>query len=288
MPYRFLRFPGGKCKAVTLSYDDGAPQDMKLMEILNRYGLKCTFNINSSRMLAGKGISVNQARQMLASGHEIAVHGAEHLANGLLSPLDGIREVLHCREELEQAFGMIIRGMAYPDSGITCFANTAEYENIRRYLKDLGIAYSRTLKGDNDSFELPADWHAWMPTCHHANPKLAEYMESFLNIDLETQYVSRRYSRLFYIWGHSFEFDRQDNWDVLDRIGETLGGREDIWYATNIEIYDYVNAWNQLIRSADGKIVYNPTVTDIWFAEVSAAMEMKEYCIHAGETLHNG
>ena len=130
MPYRFLRFPGGKCKAVTLSYDDGAPEDIPFLEIINRYGLKCTFNLNSRGLLAGKGISVQDAKDMLAAGHEVAVHGAEHLAEGLLSPLDGIREVLHCREELEQALGTIIRGMAYPDSGITCFGNTAQYENF--------------------------------------------------------------------------------------------------------------------------------------------------------------
>jgi len=288
MPYRFLRFPGGKCKAVTLSYDDGATEDIPFLEIINRYGLKCTFNLNSRSFLAGKGISVQDAKDMLAAGHEVAVHGAEHLAEGLLSPLDGIREVLHCREELEQALGTIIRGMAYPDSGITCFGNTAQYENIRRYLKDLGIAYARTLKGDNDRFELPADWYAWMPTCHHKNPQLHEYMESFLSLDVRNQYISRKCSRLFYIWGHSFEFKRQNNWDVLESIGKTLGEHEDIWYATNIEIRDYVAAWDALHRSADGKIVYNPTVTDIWFAEVSAAMEMKEYCIHAGETLQIG
>ena len=43
----FMRFPGGLGKALTLSYDDGVEQDIKLIDILNRYGLKCTFNLNS-------------------------------------------------------------------------------------------------------------------------------------------------------------------------------------------------------------------------------------------------
>ena len=34
-------------KALTFSYDDGVTQDKRLIKILNKYGLKCTFNINS-------------------------------------------------------------------------------------------------------------------------------------------------------------------------------------------------------------------------------------------------
>ena len=37
----------GKLKAVTFSYDDGMTQDIRLIELLNKYNLKCTFNINS-------------------------------------------------------------------------------------------------------------------------------------------------------------------------------------------------------------------------------------------------
>ena len=44
---KFLRFPGGKAKALTLSYDDGMRQDMRMVEILRPAGIKCTFNINS-------------------------------------------------------------------------------------------------------------------------------------------------------------------------------------------------------------------------------------------------
>ena len=47
--YRFLRFPDFRYKAVTLSYDDGVVFDKKLIQILDEYGLKCTFNLNSER-----------------------------------------------------------------------------------------------------------------------------------------------------------------------------------------------------------------------------------------------
>lgn len=172
--------------------------------------------------------------------------------------------------------------MAYPDSGITKLSNGASYEKIKQYLTDLDIVYSRTLGGDNDEFVLPNDWHAWMPTAHHINPKIMEYIDKFLNIDLsQNAYGTRREPRLFYLWGHSCEFERNNNWKLLEDICIKLSGKSDIWYATNMEIYEYVNAYNSLIYSANGKIVYNPTLLDIWFD-----VDGKEYKISSGETLN--
>ena len=85
---------------------------------------------------------------------------------------------------------------------------------------------------------------------------------------------------LFYVWGHSYEFDNNNNWEVIEEFAEYMGGREDIWYATNMEIYDYVNAYRSLVISADGKRVYNPTLIDIWFD-----LDGKQYKVASGETI---
>ena len=281
MGYRFLRFPGGKAKALTLSYDDGCKADIRLAETLDKYGIKATFNLNSTRVLAGNDLTVEDANKLMSNGHEVAVHGENHMACGIVSPAEGIHDVLNCREELEKAFGRIIRGMAYPDTGITHFANGADYQKVKNYLTDLGIVYSRTLGGDNDSFTLPTDWHAWMPTAHHSNPEIMTYIDKFLALDNQTCYSAMRHPRLFYMWGHAFEFDCNDNWDLLDEICEKFAGCDDIWYATNIEIYDYVNAYNSLLWSADHSIVYNPTLYDVYFNITD-----HDYCVKSGETLY--
>lgn len=283
MRYRFLRFPGGLSKAVTLSYDDGCKDDIRFSETICAHGLKCTFNINSGFIAEKEGdwhLTREQIKKYLIdTGNEIAVHGKYHRALGKVTPVDGIRDVLECRTELENDFGMIIRGMAYPDSGITRFENGAEYGNIKQYLTDLGIVYSRTLGGDNDSFALPTDWHAWMPTAHHTNPELFGYIDKFLNEPMSS-YDAAQTLRLFYLWGHSFEFENNKNWDLLDKICSALSNKPDVWYATNIEIYDYVSAYRSLVFSADGSMVYNPTLLDIWFTE-----DGKPYIIKSGETL---
>ena len=283
MRYQFLRFPEGKSKAVTFSYDDGVSQDIRLSDVFERYALKCTFNLNGKIFKRKNGLTTEQIKKyILDRGHEVAVHGETHRAEGTLRPIEGIREVLNCRLDLEEDFGIIIRGMAYPDSGITHFANNAEYEHIKYYLKELDIVYSRTLGGDNDSFALPNDWHAWMPTAHHKNPSVFDYINKFNEIDLNDSKISyaKRQPRLFYLWGHSYEFDNNDNWDRIEKICAELSGKDDVWYATNMEIYEYVNAYHSLIYSANGSRIYNPTLFTVWFD-----VDRKLYSIKPGETI---
>ena len=282
MDYRFLRFPGGKQKAVTFSYDDGYNPDIRLSEIFNKYNVKATFNLNS-RLGGERRMTTDEVKEhILGCGHEVAIHGAYHLAPGKLTPIEGIREFLDCRLELEERFDMIIRGCAYPNSGITIINNGNSYEKIRGWMADLGIAYARTLGGDNDSFAIPADWLAWMPTAHHENPEIFDYIEKFVSIHNDTSvYPDARYPRLFYVWGHSFEFDRNNNWDRIEKICEKLGGHEDTWYATNIEIHDYVTAYNSLIFSADGTKIYNPTDKKIWIEVIGSGI----YTVESGRTI---
>ncbi len=85
MQYCFMRYPNGKSKAVTLSYDDGTKNDIKLSDIISKHNMKCTFNICSSALdNSDKYLTVEEIeRFILDKGYEVAVHGAHHRANGL-------------------------------------------------------------------------------------------------------------------------------------------------------------------------------------------------------------
>lgn len=280
MRYRFLRFPEGKEKAVTFSYDDGCIYDRQLLEIADKYGIKVTLNVNT--VAAGKDewhLSFDELNEITKNGgHEIAVHGADHLAPGLSSPTDGIKDVLECRQILEKSFGRIIRGMAYPDSGITKFTNGTTKEQVKTYLNYLGIAYARSLAGDNDRFELPEDFLEWMPSAHHSNSHIFDYIDKFVSLQSDG-YCATRTPRLFYLWGHSYEFNNEKNWDRLEEICRKLGQRNDTWYATNIDICDYVNAYRSLRFSTDNTLVHNPTATKLWLDA-----DGKLFCVNPGET----
>ena len=85
---------------------------------------------------------------------------------------------------------------------------------------------------------------------------------------------------MFYVWGHSYEFPRDNNWDLIEDLCRYMGGRDDIWYATGIELYDYAMAFQRLEKSLDEKIIYNPSALDVWFVA-----EGETYCVKAGQTL---
>ncbi|MBQ4075251.1 MAG: polysaccharide deacetylase family protein [Clostridia bacterium] len=276
MPEIYLLFPEGKCKALTLSYDDGVEQDVRLMQILDQHGLKCTFNINSN-LYAPEGTKYPEGQvhrrmtksQVMAlypdSGHEIAVHAAQHADLTAIPSSSVVWEVIKDKQQLETQFGRIIRGMAYPFGRFS--------DDVVSALRSCGIAYARTVHS-TCQFDIPIDWLRLPATCHHNHPQLMDLARRFA----EQKPVFQPW--LFYLWGHSYEFEADHNWHVIEEFAEYLGGREDIWYATNIEIYDYVEAWRSLITSADGLRIYNPTCKKLWIR-----WHQKVYTIEPGQEI---
>ena len=254
-----MRFPKGKSKALTLSYDDGVRQDKRLIDIMKKNGLKGTFNINSGLYAqegenSGNRMTKSEAYELYSnSGMEIAVHSLTHAFLEQLPENLCTYEVLQDRKNLEADFGGIIRGMAYP------FGTTSD--SVVASLKQCGIAYSRTTVS-TEKFEIPTDWLRLSATCHHRNPRLMELAHNFVDNEFS------RAPGLFYLWGHSYEFDNEvpnNNWGVIEEFAEFIGNRGDIWYATNIEVYDYIDAYKRLIFSMDYSTVYNPSCTEVYF-----------------------
>ncbi len=267
----FMRFPGGKPKAFTMSYDDGVETDARLIEIMNKNGLKGTFNINSG-LFAPEGTVYPQgvySRRMTEkqavelyknSGHEVGVHTVTHPFLEELPAAAAAAEVVEDRRRLEQLFGGAIRGMAYPYGTYN--------DTVVEIVKNAGIVYSRTTIS-TENFNIPDDWLRLPATCHHINPKLMELADQFVDLKIWWK------SKMFYLWGHSYEFDRDNNWDVIEKFAEKIGGKDDIWYATNIEIFDYITAFKQLRFNVDMTYAENPTATDLWFAWNGKLYEVK-------------
>lgn len=271
----FMRFPGGRRKALTLSYDDGVEQDVRLIEIMKKHGLKGTFNLNSGLYVPEgtvypqgtihRVMSKKQCQELYThSGMEVAVHSLTHPHLEQLPSNIGTFEIMQDRVNLENDFKRIVRGMAYP------FGTTSD--SVVETLKQCGIVYARTVESTG-RFDIPTDWLRFPATCRHADPRLMELARDFVEQD------RKKAPGLFYLWGHSYEFERDDNWYIIEEFAEYIGNREEIWYATNGEIYDYIYAYNQLCFSADGKRVYNPTNTKLYW-EVKGNI----ISIEAGET----
>lgn len=259
------RFPGGKHFAVTFSYDDGDKADRRLVEIFNRYGMKATFNLIPSRFDGETVVSSGEVSSLYA-GHEIACHTYSHPHLERL-PLTGqVREISLCRAALEQLSGRLVRGMATPYGGKN--SDTVAAMNA------LGIAYCRNA-GVSGGLSVPANFLDWTPSCHHTGAPAV--IEKFRN---EWIHQPWQYGGLLFIWGHSFEFDRADNWELAEQICSSLAGIDDVWYATNIEIYDYITAQRSLVISCDGDIIFNPSAVDVWVSQNGSPI-----CIKGGETI---
>lgn len=242
-------FPEGKAKALTMSYDDGKLQDERLVEIFNKYGIKGAFNLNYGLMGQDPRRIVRERIRELYQGHEVATHTMTHPTIARCPLVEAAREILEDRIGLEALTGSLVRGHAYPNGSYS--------EEIKQLFRQLGIAYGRVVEARAD-YELPADPLEWHPTCHHNDPELMKKAEFF------AEFQKKQYLKLMYVWGHSYEFDDRDNWNVIEEFCRYMGGREDIWYAANIEIIDYMDAAGNLKFSGNNEMVYNPGAGSVW------------------------
>lgn len=271
-----MRLKDGKTKVLTLSYDDGTVHDIKLIEIMNRYGLKGTFNVNTGsyfpedavrKEFGGRLKASEEKKVYLDFGHEVAVHGFTHPFLDKMDTAEIIYEIVEDRKSLESNYRQIVRGMAYPFGVYN--------KKVIEVLEKCHISYARTCSSTH-SFNFPDNWLMLNPTCHHNDDKLDELIKRF--VEIPHKYNN---SEMFYLWGHSVEFEKYNNWYIIEKFAEYAGNHEHIWYATNIEIYDYVKAYESLQTSFDKKIIHNPTSIDVWF-DVKGDV----YCVRGGETIY--
>ncbi len=254
----FMRFPGFKTKAFTLSYDDGTRSDIRLAKLVNDYKLACTFNVFSFRdpcdSVSGRISEEEALKTYTGDNIEVAIHCDKHLTLTEVAPAAAVRDVLVNRERLEKLFKKPITGLAYP-----CGAYD---DNVVSMLKSCGIDYARTIRA-TEGFSLPTDWLRMPVTCHHNNPRLFELADKFLANDVHP-YFWRNKPQLFYVWGHSSEFEKEEDWQRFESFLAKMSGNDNVWYATNIDIFKYVRAFNRLVFSADLEYVENPSAIDVY------------------------
>ena len=271
---KYMRFPNGKSKALTFSYDDGGRADKRLLKVFAKYKLKGTFNLNSELFEAncwhGRMDENETFETFISCGQEIANHGARHTFLNKIPRAEAVKEIVDCRAYLESKYSRIINGLAYAYNGYN--------EDILAVLPALGIDYARTTNSTR-SFDMPENWLTWNPTCKHTDEKLFELAQKFI-CERPEQSPKHREPWLFYIWGHSFEFDDDNNWEVIENLHKEISGKDDVWYAKNGEIFAYAKAYASLEYSLDGERVFNPSALDIW-----VELRGKVYKIGAGQTV---
>ena len=223
-----------KFKGLTFSYDDGVTQDIRLVELFNKYGMKCTFNINSA-FLGTEGHLIREGKRVghikinpsdlkhVYEGHEVASHTLTHPNLPPLAEEEIVRQVEEDRLKLCELCGYEVVGFAYPGGKF----DRRVSEIIRN---KTGIKYCRTVISSH-SFSLQENLFEFNPTVyHHAEwDKLFELGEKFLSLKADEPSV-------FYVWGHAYEFDIHNSWDRFEEFLKMMSGKDDIVYGTNKEL----------------------------------------------------
>lgn len=261
---RYNLFPGGCHHCITVSYDDGVRSDVRLAQIFRESGIAATFHLNAGTLGSAGRVDAADIPQIYA-GHEVSCHMLTHPFPTELPDTAVLAEIIEDRRALERASASIVRGMSYPYGNYD--------DRVIRLCRSAGMEYARTVCSTN-RFGLPQDFMQWHPTCHHK--------ENILD-KLEAFYAPDKYAtmRLLYVWGHSFEFNNDSNWGVIEEFSKRAAHREDTWYATNIQIVDYIHAMRSLRVAVDGTRVYNPSACEVWFT-----LDGETVGVKPGETLY--
>lgn len=225
----------GKLKALTFSYDDGVVEDVRFIELINKYNIKCTFNLNSNLFgtrndftwheffIPHLRLTKNQIGG-LYDGHEIAAHTLNHLNLTTLKKEEIIKEVEEDRINLSKIFDCDVVGFAYPCGGVN------NDDRVAKIIKEnTGIKYARTVDFTYN-FDMPTNLYRYNPTISHNDyDNIFRLAEEFVNLKPDSP-------KLFSIMGHSYELNMRDTWDKLEDLLKILSNREDIFYGTNKQV----------------------------------------------------
>ena len=194
-------------KYFVLSFDDGTVHDKRFVELLNRYQIPCTFNLNTGlETFVWEFESHPVVRQRLAdtveqyTGHEIASHSRTHPRLELLPPPKLRQEVEEDCKVLKQIFGVNELGFGVPFTVCT----EREIRIIKKFVRYIRLSeYS-------GSFALPADPYHIPIHALYNDPDVREKIAAFAEAELPDS--------LFVMAGHSYELEFLNHWDYMESL----------------------------------------------------------------------
>lgn len=251
-------YPNGKPKAFNVTYDDGVLQDIRFAELLNKYNLKGTFNLNSGLMenefewthesgCIVKRLSKDKALS-LYERHEIACHTLTHPYMDSLSKSEILHELQADKANLEKLFDREIKGFAVPFDYYS--------ELIEKCAKISGFSYVR-ISEESHSFTPQADYFKWKGTVFHSDSELKKLSKQFLATDEELAF--------FQIAGHSYDLDIENLWDKVESILFEISSQKNILPMTTIEIIEYLQAMDK--AKITERYMKNNSNIDLWLSD---------------------
>jgi len=236
---------------LTTSWDDGHPLDLRIAELLEKYGIKGTFYIPCHNI---EGRDVMSARQIceIDKAFEIASHTYNHVRLDTLNAEQAREQITKGKYYLEDVTGHSIEGFCYPGGAWT--------ESSERIIEEIGFKYARTI----------VNFHTGSTTNQYRMPTTLQfyshdrqvYIRNYIMhghwierlpvfvISIELKDIVSRLHAIFdslvftnsilHIWGHSWEIEEQNSWGLLEEILRHFSQHsEKIRILDNTSVIDY-------------------------------------------------
>jgi peptidoglycan/xylan/chitin deacetylase (PgdA/CDA1 family) len=229
--------------AITTSWDDGHPLDLRIAELLHKHRLQGTFYVPSRVAPGGccnpEGFAVMKGAELrqISSSFELGSHTLDHRSLNALGTDEARHQIVAGKEWLESEVGQEVEGFCYP--------NGHHNETVRSIVAGAGFRYARTTEDHHDQ---PGDDVMAIPVSMQFYPRsrrdvargflreerrrLAEWrwprrLGMFSKAVASDDFVKRTRGLIdrvcanggvFHVWGHSWEIERFNGWSMLDDL----------------------------------------------------------------------
>lgn len=262
-------YPGGKAKAFNITYDDGVLQDVRFIQLMNRYGLKGTFNLNSGLMETEfewthpNGMTVKRLPTRVVAelyqNHEVASHTLTHPYLSALTEAEIMEQMAKDKENLERLTGKPVLGFGGP------FHHWGP--EVVECARRCGFEYARNAE-ERYCYAPPEEYYYWSAGAYHIMPGFRDFVEGFFHTEEELA--------LCQIVGHTYDLDAEDLWDYMESVLKRVAEDEKILSMTNLELVRYLKAMRSAVITEKG--IYNPSGLPLWFEKDAIVL-----CVQPGE-----
>lgn len=248
-------------KYFSLSFDDGVEQDKVIIELLRKYSVPATFNLNSGlfgspgfiRYAGTESVeSLSSAKPtvwdgggiadlsrisedeicQVYQGFELATHCVMHEDLTTLSDDEMYEVLIKDRDMLQQYTTIPVVGHAFPYG--------RSNEHVNTFLKQNSFLYARGVTNTSgaglERFKIPSDPFGFSPTCRITDPDISSLLDQFISIDDHGTDI------MFYMWGHCYEIDFQpmkdrDFLNTFEKMLSKISSCSEICLCTNSELF---------------------------------------------------
>lgn len=249
-------YPDGKKKAFVLTYDDGVLQDVRMVLLLNRYGLKGTFNLNSllmEREFVWYHEKIGAVRRLplsvaahLYEGHEVASHSCTHPDLQGMSREGLLYELGHDKYLLEQLVQQPVLGFGVPFDYYD--------DTVADCARQLGFRYARGSE-ETHSYAPNGDAFHQNAGMFHLSEGLDTFVDGFLQTDEELASCI--------IVGHSYDLDAEHLWEAMEALFAKVSVDGSVLSMTHLEYVEYLQAMEQ--AEIVGDKIINRSNRPLWF-----------------------